>query len=478
MSESKLSSVLPNNSIKGSIPRKPVSTVYVSNVNNKSSLEDVAYTNDVVKGFSSKAYGSRNIFKFTKTHQLLSQIFIELKFDATSVPLSDYIAYSTIREIRYTVGGSETLTLRNPQLLNLVLEQCETQAKKEALLDLAGRRHFGSVGVRGDADNCRVDVQSNKALGSEKVFYALLPLPWSSLSCEHKIKPFPMHMLEEPLEVELAFNDGDQFDKNSAVTQFKSCSLHFRYAKFGNPEMMTKSVYKWPFHNHFMHNHALSNTATSIDLNGFRKGEVTQILFHCVPNGKTTSSDAGVTDKRYFDGVEMKNLKLIFNGQVIWQAPNNEQSMWQLIDGKSYEGRHNKRRIVLRGTAAGAANSIVFGAGEDTGGTQSRYIIHGDLADPEAATAANGNSGNRILEGQHIYYRIPISEILAEKQCQGHFIGADFSKQSIQLTFDTPQAYDKLSLNRTKVNTASRLYVTYTYRSMYQFDNSEVLLIM
>lgn len=477
MSESKLSSVLPNNSIKGSLPRKPISTVYVENSNNTSSLEDVSYVNDIVKGFSSTAFSSTNMFKFSRTHQLLSQIVIELKLAGTAVPKSDYIAYSAIKHIRYSIGGTEPLTLKNPQLLNLVLEQCETQAKKEALLDISGRRNFLSDGSTNTVDLCTQDVQTNVSLVTEQTFYAILPLPWSSLSCENPIKPFPLHFLNEPLELEVAFKSADEFC--GGVTSFVTANMHFRYAKFGNPEMMKKSVYRWPFNNHFMVNKPIPAGSTSLDLTGFRKGELTQILLHCVCNGFTKSTDAGLTDKRYFDGQPLNNLKLTFNGQTIWSAPNKEMAMWQLIDGKSYEGRHNKRRLIIHGTSSASKNEVVQGAGNDTSSAlMSTYVVYGDSTDLQSNKVNEGASHNEILEGQHIYYRIPISEIIAERQKQGHFIGADFSKQSLTLTYDPPQAYDNAKLKRVKVDKSAEIFLTYTYRSMYQFDNSEVLLVM
>lgn len=484
----KLTSVLPNNSIKGAMPRKPMSTVYVENSNNTSSLEDIMYANDVTLGFSSRNFGSQNLFRFSRTYQFLAQIVIELELDQAAIPFSDYISYSALEQIRFSIGGTELLSINGKQMLNIVLEQCETQEKKEALLDASGRREFTTSGTAGNNANYNIDVQTNIAIGADKKYYAIIPCPWSSLSKMNKIKPLPLHMLSEPIELQIVFKKGSEFC--GGVTSFKKANLHFRYGKLGNQEQLKNQVYRWPFHSHFSHEYTLSSGQNSVDLNGFRKGEVTQLLFHFVPNGPTTSDDAGITDKRYFDGKEVSNLKLTFNGQVIWEMPGEEHRIWNLIDGIGYECRHNKRRLIMKSSNTGDANSVnkpVAGMGyRHTGGQRSSAVVFdGDFVNnlglKDVAADANNTltaqSRNRITKGRYVYYRIPISEVIAECQKQGHYIGADFTKQSIKLEFNPLQAYNGVSNVSVPANVSGKLYVTYTYRAIYQFDGESALLV-
>lgn len=466
MSESKLSSVLPNNSIKGSMPRMPISTVYVENSNNKSSLEDISYVNDVTLGFSSKNFGSQNLFRFSRTYQFISQIVMELKIENPAVKLSDYFAYSAVDQIRFSVGGTELLSINGNNMLNIVLEQCETLEKKEALLNASGRREFSTTGAT------QHDIQTNTAISNgqdENYYYALIPCPWSSLSQMNKINPLPLHLLSEPVELQIIFKKGSEFC--TGITEFSEANLHFRYGKLGNTEQLKSQVYRYPFHSHFSHEKNVASGGTSVDLQGFRKGEVEQLLFHFVPNIPTALGidNDGVISKRFFDGIEVTNLKLKFNGQTIWQMPNKEHRIWNLIDGISSECRHNKRRWVIK---SATANAVVAGL------KASENIIVEGIAAKNVGIDGKATiiSSNENLQGRFVYYRIPISEIRSELQKQGHYIGADFTKQSLQLTFDAPKSRNELEA-KVPANVPTKLYITYTYRAMWQLDGESALLV-
>jgi hypothetical protein len=442
-----------------------MSTVYVENSNNKSSLEDIMYCNDVTLGFSSKTFGASNLFRFSRTYQFLAQVIMELKIVQDGIILSDYFAYSAIDQIRWTVGGTELLSINGKQALNLVLEQCETQAKKEALLRNAGRRQYTTTGVGGQ------DLQTNTAIvnaSDDLHFYACIPCPWSSLSKMNAVKPFPLHMLSEPIELQIVFKQGAEFCTD--ITAFSEANLHFRYGKLGSPEQLKKEIYRWPFNSHFSHEFTLASGATSIDLTGFRKGEVSQLLFHYVPNNSavTKVDNDGVPAKRFFDGIEVNNLALTFNGQKIWSAPNKEQRMWSLIDGIDSGGYHNKMRIAI----VNSQDNVPVMGGEATGTT----IVEGIASKGTGVDGVATGVANENLNGRFVYYRIPIAEILAEYQRQGHYLGADFTKQSIQLTFDAPKSR-VAAVTAVPVNVPTKLYMTYSYRALYQTDGESALLV-
>ena len=180
----------------------------------------------------------------------------------------------------------------------------------------------------------------------------------------------------------------------------------------------------------------------------------------------------------------MSNIKLVFNGQVIWSMENFSSELWQLLGGESYEGLHNKRRIVIPTTAS---NSPALGLGDNTVSPialnqhKTTLIVNGVIRTSKALV----NGDNRHLltnkvnfQGDNYYYAIPISEILSKNQGQGYFNGADLSKQTLDLSFSVITAYDNINVKREKVNTKAIIYLTYTYKSVYQFDGEKVLLVM
>jgi len=469
MSESKLASVLPNNSVKGIMPRNSISTVYVENSNNDSSLEDIMYTNDVTQGFTSTAWGSQNLFKFSRTYQFLAQIIMELELAPNvDIPLSDYIAYSAIDRIRWSISGTELLSISGNQLLYLALEQCETQEKKEALLNAAGRRYFTTNGT------ANLDIQTNVALPlttRENKFYALIPCPWSSLSKMNAIKPFPLHMLSGNIELQIIFKRRAEFLGGASSTNAQAANLHFRYGKLGNPEMIKNQVYRYPFHSHFSHDYSIEAGGKSKTLEGFRKGEVEQLILAFVPDvgaGGVGTDSAGLQAGRHFDGVEVQNLNLLFNGQTIWSMPGNESRIWNLIDGIGPK-RHNKRRWAIINSAV---NVPVVG-----GEVASHVLVEGMQTTGDAANGVAAGSFNEDLNGRYIYYVIPIAEITAEYQKQGHYLGADFSRQTLQLTFDPIKARNSPNGKLADANIPIKLYATYTYRALYQFTGDSALLV-
>ena len=136
-----------------------------------------------------------------------------------------YWAYSAIKSINWTVGSTTVLSINGPQLLHLVLEQCETLEKREQLLNLAGRREYD-----GSATLTEANVASSAATSDQK-FYAVLPLPWSSISSTNKLKPFPVHLMDQPIEMQIIFRAKDEICTAAAplIAGFNHAQLHFRY---------------------------------------------------------------------------------------------------------------------------------------------------------------------------------------------------------------------------------------------------------
>jgi len=455
MAESKLTSVLPNNSIKGSLPRMGVSTVYVENSNNISALEDIMYVNDIDLGFQNPSFNGTSIFRFSRNYQFLGPIMVKFKIsyagNASTIALSnannnDFVAYNMIRRIRWTVGSTELLSIDGENLVDIIMQQCESHMKKAKVLEYAGVK----------VNKPQANANPNSLAGPLDVEYlALIPCPWSNIEAKKMncIKPLPLHLLSEPVELQIELRDKasvftEGTDGGATVT-LSEAKLTFSYGKIGNPEQLKNKVYRWPFTSIFSHSFSIPNDATvKIDLNGFRKGEVKEIQFHAVTTG-------GI-----YDGRKLSKIRLLFNGQEIWRG-NGYDDLWDLVYN------HEPSTYGYRQIVDTTATQNIRTKNQPQAGAQPS----GNLLAQQLTTANDRHvkfygflGGENSGFEEKYYYNIPIAEILDRYQKQGHVLGADFTKQSIQLEF-------------TGLGAPGTLYAAYYYQAMYQFDGEAALLV-
>lgn len=454
MAESKLSSVLPNNSISDIVLGNPVSTLYANNANISKVLELLQYNNDVEMSFPSVAFGATNTFRFPRAYQFLKNVMMCLDFtfvgaNATGI-LEDYFAYHMIKEIKWQLGGTEQFTIRGESLMHIIMEQCENQEKKDLLLDISGTACTSAA---------------NQGLEGKRKFYALLPLPWSTLESKkfgQSQYPLPLHMLNDPLEIQITFRSAAECLGGVQTTNwtFDKAVLNFEYAKVASPTHLKNTVYKFPFTCPFSFTYNVSGTSkdVSIDLNSFRKAELKGISFTYVPAIKATNF-------QYYNGNKVSDIVVSFNGQIIWKAPHNE--MYELIYGKTC---NNLGRRKISKTAV-AATDFQFRSIKDSNELLDDHVKANLIpftADDIIVSRANIISKTATELGgvfcDRYYYYIPLSEI--KDFSQNYSLGVDVSKQSMNLSF-----------KRSDIIDGGKVYVTYHYTALYQFNGDNAIVV-
>jgi hypothetical protein len=450
---SKLSSVLPSNSLIDVAVGKPISTVYANNDNILKPLELIAYNNDVTMSFPSKDFGSTSTFMFSRSYQFLKNICVVFEVNITRADTDelyeDYLAYNFIKEIRYKIGGIENFVINTSSFMHIAMAQCENQEKKDKLLDLAGYSMLSTA---------------TKGYSGKTKFVAMLPLPWCSLQTKkfnHQDSyPLPLHMLNDPVELNITLRNKSEIAKltSSANLTIENAYLTFEYGVIASPNQLKNTVYKWPFINNFSYTYNISDNKAeqTINLNSFRKSELRGLSFHYVPK---------ILENHIYSGRKLSDIELLFNGQKIWSAPRNE--IYELIYGKSCNNLGRKKIV----KAAAKADTFIY-----------KTKSGDDLIDPDAVTdlstvAEDGdllvfrgeilsktdtNIGGKYSD--KLYYYIPLSEI--KDFSQNFVLGMDANKQSMQLKFIRPD-----------VVSGGRLYVTYHYSNIYQFDGDSAILI-
>lgn len=442
MSDSILSSVLPNNSIRSLVPRDEHSTIYVTNSSNLSQREDVIPQTDVIQTFTSSSFGATSVFRLSKAYQFLSHMFVRIKITIAggdSNFITDYPAYSFIKTVKYVVGSTEQLILYGPSMLDMIHEQCENDESKKLMIhELSGNREMGA-GVY--------------------YIYAFLPLPWSSIKANKLFqgqKPFPIHALNDNIELQIELNTGAAVGTTNLTVN--DAALLFKFLKIGNHEQLIREKIRYPFKQPinlqtFNITDTAAGTAESFYLTNFRKGECTDILLHLSSNITNQSGDV-------YNGFPMTNIQLFFNGVRIWNA-NQSDRMWDILtaDAASVYGKKKIRikNVIATGTAANVPMQDLNGVPI----VQATVFTDGAYFDVDGYSVYPANQSGIAKDSRQFYYVIPFGEIRQKMLNSGnnYALSGDFSRQSLQITFNIP------TLTGTSI-----LFVSYVYTAIYQLD--------
>lgn len=325
--EGKLKTVLVNNTIKPIMNFTSRSTVFQETNTQKGPLEDVQFANDVRISFNTTQFGSMGVAKISNNYEFIKNLWVEIQVQPTSSintllwqPSSSFLAYSLMDEIRITIPGSPFFSY-DPRLLPYdYLEQCETMEKRKLFSRLCGEKHK-AVGFD----------YKNKKMGS-LVVYAPIPLPGTDLYGKgwDQSKPFPIYLLNSPLEVNIKWKTRSDIQRTHDSSAFDcditSASLIFNYKVLGTVAQLKKSLYRYQFLMPYNYEYALTPETREVTLYGMRSGETRELLLAFLPNVGLDPHDP------YYTTVP-RGLTLSYNGQKIWNTGKYEQEIFDLTSG-------------------------------------------------------------------------------------------------------------------------------------------------
>ena len=424
---------------------------------------------------------------------------------------TDYPAYNVLQDMRYQVSGTEQQIIYGESMIDYINELVENDDKKNALFELAGKRFMSvSQGVAGSAfatitasAGTTVSAQVQNTLFNQ---HALHILPWVDPK-GHKIgantKPFPIYRCQNGVEIILRLRNWNPqvqtiaignaqvsnsnvqgvLINNSLINQtyanytsagagtlvgnisvgyaLNQAYLFFKYHKVANPMMEKKIKMAYPFQT--IRNlqttqigvgstPAGTNNPLTIQLNGFAQGQTTNIIFHVVDSSQAND---------IYSGLPVDNVKLLFNGKVIFQSNTLQDPMWDILEGNR-KSVMSKRRFNVAGINEIQNDSNYIA--QYTPNVSSVEVIgyaQGGVAGSTwgVVNPAGGTQPDKNM-GRQYYYVIPIAETrLSEMHQLGEFsLGGNFSKESLQLQFRVPTA---------TVNSTCTVYISYVYSGIY-----------
>lgn len=416
--ESKFSTVLPNNNLKGAVNATPVSQVYQERTNTLGPLENEFHANDVQLSLNTTNFGATATVMLPPSYKLINDAYLVLDINTggSGAFTTDMIGYKCLNQFIYRIPGCERMYFEGQTLPFLHLNSTESFLKRIRHIELSGTKELGTF---------------NKIV---KVVVKL-PIPSCSLFGKPSLKPkpIPMHMVGEPME--LLF----KFQSTAALCGFGSSgatitngTVYFNYGHLGAFAEYKNVVYKQMFDGIYDYQYlspaASNGIPRSVVMTGIRSGETTMIRVVC--------KELNPTDDRYaFYGLPLSDLKLRYAGQIIWQADGPMHESYHL----DYSGDTNYWARRIENTSIAATDTVGTSTLTSTAVTGTTASGSNPVAVTATVTSGAGTTAlTSIVDkvgSRGYWYDIPIGTIFTYMKENGYVLGADFNNSELKLDY-------------------------------------------
>ena len=262
-------------------------------------------------------------------YQGISDVVVYMRMPtvtATGYGLPTGWGYSMIRQVSVRYGSSAQFFFSGEQIYLQNIVDCEDSMKRDQLVALGGNATTSTSGAEA---------------------YVYLNLPHNSPRADGKPLPFPSDLLVQPIVITIELNNPNSVFIDMAGSS-PSGTLPVALAEASlqvKQEMMSDSAdllarrvdmnshaYTFPLkyfpQQEVQINCGVGSTAASapvsVNLTGFRAGEVRNILLW-LTNGANTAENGS----HYWD--QIKNVQLTYNGEIYFKATSSASQIWNLV---------------------------------------------------------------------------------------------------------------------------------------------------
>jgi hypothetical protein len=248
--------------------------------------------------------------------------------DASGSQLIEGWGYSLIKSVSVRYGSSAQYFFTGPQIWLQNFWDCEDSRKRDNLASLGGTPVVGGQGVA----------------GSEAFLY--LNLPHNSPRADGKPLPFPSDLLVQPIVVTIEMNPTSAAfiavaggGNGSLPSQLNAAQMRVKQEMMSDSaDLLARRVdmnthaYTFPL-KYFPQQETQVQIPTgstssaapvSVNLTGFRAGEVRNILLWLTKN-----SDGAQFGPWYWQ--PMGSVNLTYNGEIFYQTTSTESQLWNLV---------------------------------------------------------------------------------------------------------------------------------------------------
>jgi len=318
--------------------------------------------------------------------QLLSTTVLALKFTKEQIgianlSLRDEWVYDAIEYIEYAFAGSEKLIISGAHMLQKHLADCESGAKRAAMMDLNGN----TISSGSTPEIPVVDV----------VGYLNLYLPFSNVSSSRVI-PFDSGLISRPVRITIKFAQASSLfcvpvgqTLNALAPKFfasayimcktallkdEADSIKDLVGPMGSSQYSYGYIYPlgWESSETVGHYPASANTKASVRIQGFQNGSVGSIdlwlkLYGYNYTGTGVAVSTAVTTRDSIMNrnlmLKMRNIEVLYAGQVIWASPDEIDIMFSLSEfntANTFPINTGQNNFAVTGTVVPTSTTSTF----------------------------------------------------------------------------------------------------------------------
>jgi len=350
-------SILPvANNVRNSA--QPKSNVYQDNSNLVVASARVLNKEAYRFGFQSTSLGSSANTLTIPKNLMVSHVLVELQLNlaVANLPAGWYLpaswGYSMLRRLTLVYGGSEQLEIDGRDNFIRMLNECEDDRKKSALIQLGGKEVYNNAG---GTSITGLDAGQDATVGGTVTAVCAIYLPHSSANAMKQI-PFDSGVLNMPITIRADLNSAEDVwqqtragaDAAPAPLTVEQRNLSKAEWIVGQQTMIDSGAskrdlvgpngqfqlnYFWYYPSHFLaafnlprvNNSDVGKTISdpiNITLNGFRNGSLQSMVFYVerVDNFRYRNNPAAEGMRNPLNYLEMTNIRLEFGGQIVYTA--------------------------------------------------------------------------------------------------------------------------------------------------------------
>ena len=308
-------------------PGEMFDSFYYGDTNSEKQAYPCIVNNKFIQQFTNLGAGTSQFI--VSPYQGISDFVVYMKMPtvtATGYGLPTGWGYSMIRQVSVRYGSSAQFFFSGEQIYLQNIVDCEDSVKRDQLVSLGGNATTSTSGAEA---------------------YLYLNLPHNSPRADGKPLPFPSDLLVQPIVITIELNnpnsvfidmDGSS-PSGSLPTTLAEASLQVKQEMMSDSaDLLARRVdmnshaYTFPL-KYFPQQEVQINcglgsvTASapiSVNLTGFRAGEVQKILLWLTNTANTTENGS-----HYWD--QIKNVQLTYNGEIFFKATSSASQIWNLV---------------------------------------------------------------------------------------------------------------------------------------------------
>jgi hypothetical protein len=339
------------------LPGEHVDTYYAGVSNTEKQAFPSRVQNKFYVDLNSKTAGGTSVVTFNP-NQGVTDIVLELEIPDMSaiagLQLAQSWGYRAIASMSFRYGTAPQYFVTGNQNFISVLASCEDTGKKQIIAELGG------VACVQPSDFA--DPTNRKA-------YVYLKLPHNTPNSKKHL-PYTSDLTTQPLQITIELLDWAKLFGGSVAARaaaaalgspgFTNARVNFKQVELNNAgdllahrENMTEKMYVYPLHRFEQRELQIplkgDGSQQSVQLTGFRSGEVTNIVMWALDNGDLSGN--------WFNFQPISNTVLTINGDIRYDARDTSSVLWDALENPTPSA---VSQVIVNGTNAPTASSAYW----------------------------------------------------------------------------------------------------------------------